>query len=50
MLDIPWADAHVVGKIPLFQDRKMISAVQIDSGLVAKGGEGETGEACSSVS
>lgn len=50
MLDIPWARAHVLGKRPLFsQNGKMISAVSIDSGLVAEDGTADRGKACSSV-
>lgn len=44
MLDIPWAKAHVLGKRPPFQNGKMISAVSIDSGLVAEDGKGERGK------
>lgn len=38
-----------LGKGPLFQNGKMISAVSIDSGLVAEDGKGERGKACSSA-
>lgn len=45
----PWLKLMNLGKSPLFQNGKMISAVSIDSGLVAENGKGERGKACSSV-